>query len=122
MLPVGKEKGKCQRGPGVASLRAKRHKNSEGHTTKKRHTAKPPRELFLEASGRPAGGGRLRTTAMQHLGRGCVGPKLLPEMAPAWDQQTPRAAVTAKHGNEIGTAYLPLKLLRSVQSEREKQM
>lgn len=64
------------------------------------------------------------TTAMQHPGRESAGrgPNLFPKMAPAWDQQKPRAVLSEKHGNEIGTAYLPLKLLRSIQRKREKQM
>lgn len=56
------------------------------------------------------------------FGRRCVGSDLFSKMAPAWNQQKPTAVLPGKHGNEIGTAYLPLKLLRSIQSEREKQM
>lgn len=56
------------------------------------------------------------------FGRRCVGSDLFSKMAPAWNQQKPTAVLPEKHRNEIGTAYLPLKLLRSIQSEREKQM
>lgn len=51
-----------------------------------------------------------------------MGTNLFPEMASAQDQQKLRAVLPEKHVNDTGTAYLPLKLLRSVQSEREKQM
>ena len=53
------------------------------------------------------------------LGRGWMGPNLFSRMAPAQGQQKPRAVLSEKHVDETGTAYLPLKLLRSVQWERE---
>lgn len=50
-----------------------------------------------------------------------MGPNLFSKAAPAWVQQEPRAVLPEQHGDERGTAYLPLKLLRSIQSERERE-
>lgn len=117
VLPVGREGKKCQHGPGVATLRAKHswrtHYKGETH-------GEAPKEFILEASGQPTGG---EATGWPQpcniLGRGWVGPNLFSRMAPARNQQKPRAVLSEKHVDEIGTAYLPLKLLRSVQWERE---
>lgn len=108
--------------PVVASPGAKQHNNSGRQTTRKRPIAKLLRNSFQKQVAGLRAERDVWPQPCNILGRGCVGPNLFPEMASAQDQQKPRAVLPEKHVSDIGTAYLPLKLLRSVQSEREKQM
>ena len=97
----------------MATLRAKHSWRT--HYKGKTH-GEAPEEFILEASGQPTGGGATgRPQPCNILGRGLVGPNLFSRMAPAQGQQKPRAVLSEKHVDEIGTTYLSLKLLRSVQ-------
>ena len=80
VLPVGKEAKKCQRRPGVATLRAKHSWRT--HYRGKTH-GEAPKEFILEASGQPTGGGcDWSTAAMQHPWERVSGAKPLLQNGP----------------------------------------
>lgn len=84
-----------------------------------------PKGFILEASGQSAGlwgGGRSVATAMQHPWERVCRARPLLQNGPCPGPARPRAVLPEKHVYERDIAYLPLKLLRSIQSEREEQM